>query len=196
METCERVVFLNGPGIYLRPPDESDLPHFVRWMNDPEVRIYLQNQTPMMLLAEKEWFGELPKRMKTDVILVLVDKTNDKPVGTFGVHGIDHRNGTATTGACIGEKEYWSKGFGTRAKMLILKHAFHTLNLRKIYSRVFDFNERSQRYSKKCGYIEEAILKEDVFIDGSYHDLHFLSVYRTNWEPLWKKFLDSNSLPW
>jgi len=183
-----RIVFLDGPGFYFRPPEEADLPLFTRWMNDPEVRIYLgRNFAPMMLNGEKEWFAERHKRMEADPILVLVDKENDKAIGTFGIHGIDFRNGTATSGACIGEKEYWGKGIGTKAKMVLLKHAFHMLNVRKIYSHVFDFNGRSRRYSEKCGYKLEAVLKNHHFRNGKRVDEHILSITVDTWRKLRSK---------
>lgn len=191
-----RIVFLDGPGVYLRPPDEKDIPLFVKWMNDPEVRRFIRNDSPMTFAAEREWYAERHKRMATDPIVVIADKENDKPIGTMGLHGIDHRNGTATTGACIGEKDYWGRGFGFRAKMVLLEYAFHTQNLRKIYSRVFASNGRSRRYSEKCGYSLEATLREDLFLEGKYVDLLVLSVFRKDWEPLWDKFLADNPKPW
>ena len=80
--------------------------------------------------------------------------------------------------------------------MILLKYAFHTLNLRKIYSHVYAFNGRSRAYSEKCGYQLEATLKEDTFIDGKFVDKLILSVYRADWEPLWEKFLEKYPRPW
>lgn len=191
-----RIVFLDGPGVYLRPPEEADVILFARWFNDPEVRRFISNVVPMTMPAEREWYEERHKKNATDPVFVIVDKDGDAPIGTMGLHGINHRNGTATTGAMIGEKGYWGKGFGHRAKMTLLKHAFHTLNLRKIYSRVHASNGRSRAYSEKCGYELEATLKEDVFLDGKYVDLHILSVYREKWEPLWDEFLGRHPKPW
>jgi RimJ/RimL family protein N-acetyltransferase len=88
----------------------------------------------------------------------------------------------------IGEKEYWGKGYGTEAKMLLLHYAFDTLNLRKICSSVISFNERSHKYSLKCGYKEEGRRKAQLFRDGKYWDEIQLAVFRKDWLLLWKKF--------
>lgn len=106
----------------------------------------------------------------------------------MAIHQIDWVNGTATTGAMIGEKEYWGKGYGSEAKMLLLDYAFNRLGLRKICSNVIAFNGRSKRYSEKCGYREEARRKAQFFRDGTYHDEIWLAVFRENWLPLWKKY--------
>ncbi len=106
----------------------------------------------------------------------------------MGIHRINWKDRTATTGAVIGEKAYWGKGYGSEAKKLLLDYAFNELNLRKICSGALAFNGRSQAYSKKCGYEVEGVLKQHIFKNGEYHDLVQLAVFKEQWLPLWKKF--------
>ena len=100
------IVFLDGPGVYLRPPQESDVQSFVRWFNDPEIRIFIKMYLPMFEMEEREWIKGVHKTKKENLVLVIVDKENGMPIGTMGLHRISHKNGTVTTGAVIGEKEY------------------------------------------------------------------------------------------
>ena len=184
----EGVVFLRGRRVILRPPTKEDIPHFLRWMNDQEVTRYLVAYLPMTETDEVEWLERLHKKKNDGVVLVIVDAKNRKPIGLMGIHEIDWKDRRAMTGAVIGEKSYWGKGYGTEAKMLLLKYAFNTLNLRKIVSRVISFNRRSKAYSKKCGYKVEGVLKKDIFKDGEYHDLICMAVFKDDWLPLWEKF--------
>ena len=185
-----RVVFINGKRLYLRPPCKSDLPYFVRWFNDPEVRIFLNQIYPMTESGEEKWLEGLVER-KNDIVLVIVLKgktpMQDRPIGNIGIHGIERENGVATTGAAIGEKDCWEKGYGTEAKMILLDYAFNTLNLRKVYSRVLAINPRSRAYSEKCGYVLEAALPKAHFRQGKYVDECILAVYADVWRELWKK---------
>jgi RimJ/RimL family protein N-acetyltransferase len=144
----------------------------------------------MTTWAEKKWLERLAER-GNDVMLVIVLKgktlAQDRPIGTMGLHGIDRVNGVATTGAAIGEEDCQGKGYGTEAKMLLLEYAFNTLNIRKVYSRVFSINPRSRAYSEKCGYVLEATLPNSHFRMGRYVDEHILAVYADQWRALWKK---------
>jgi len=106
----------------------------------------------------------------------------------MGIHGIDWIHRYGTTGSLIGEKEYWGKGLGTDAKMHLLDHAFNTMNLHRICSNVFEWNERSLRYNLKCGYKIEGSRRQHLFRNGKYWDLIELGLLREDWEPLWKKF--------
>ena len=115
-------------------------------------------------------------------------------VGSMGLHSIDLRNGTATTGAMFGNKDCHSKGIGEKAKHLILNHAFNVLNLRQIYSEVLGFNQRSMLYSQKCGYKEVARLPNHIKLGDQFYDHVTMMVTRTQWLPIWEKFRTEHQL--
>lgn len=191
-EQTTDVVFLKSKRVVLRPVMREDVPLLIKWINDPDVRKYLSAYMPMMEADEDEWFENLHKRKPGDIILTIV--VDGKAIGTMGIHKIDTRNRTAETGALIGEKEYWGKGYGSEAKMLLLNYAFNTLNLRRIGSSLFEFNERSYKYSLKCGYKEEGRRRKRYFVDGKYWDEILLAVFREDWLPLWEKFAKENEI--
>ena len=127
-----RIVFLKGHRVILRPPNKAaDLDTCLRWINDPEIRQFITLIFPTLKEEEAEWFDNL-KNNKNGVQLGIEAIEKNKFIGLMGLHNIHWQNRTATTGALIGEKEYWGKGFGTDAKMHLLNYAFNTLNLRKI----------------------------------------------------------------
>ena len=45
-----------GDGIRLRAPEKDDLPRFVAWLNDPEVRENLAMYLPISMSQEEQWF--------------------------------------------------------------------------------------------------------------------------------------------
>ncbi len=86
----------------------------------------------------------------------------------MGIHRINWKDRTATTGAVIGEKAYWDKGYGSEAKMLVLDYAFNMLNLRKICSQVLAFNKRSHPRPDPDGGVQRGLAAdmEEVSEDG------------------------------
>ncbi len=189
MEKQNRVVFLKGKKVILRPlRKETDLAAYVRWFNDPEIRYYTFGWRPLTYQAESDRFDEMEKN-KED-IRVAIETLDGKLIGTMGLHQIDRNSGVATTGAVIGEKEYWSRGYGTDAKMILLNHAFNEMNLRKICSWVWSFNGRSRRYNDKCGYIIEGIRKKQIFKHGRYWDQILMAVFKQDWLPIWKRYYE------
>ncbi len=180
-------IHLKFPGGYCRPVEMNDAPFIYIWVNDPDMRPYFNRHFIEMVEEEEEWIKNLHKRKHLNQVwmICLDDSTR---LGTIGMHNIDLRNGTATTGAMFGNKEYQSKGIGQKAKMVILAHAFNMLNLRKIYSEVLGFNRRSIRYSERCGYKIVARLPDHVRLADVFYDHIIMVVNRDDWKPIWEKF--------
>jgi RimJ/RimL family protein N-acetyltransferase len=183
--SLQPVAFLRGRRIILRPPLATDLPYIIRWINDPDVWQYLSIQTPQSEKGEKEWI-EKQNTSPSNITLIIETKTGI-PIGVMGLHKINPIDGTATTGAMIGNKRFWNKGYGSEAKKLLLSYAFDILNLRMILSDVIGFNGRSVRYSEKCGYKVVARIPDMFYRFGKYHDKIILAVTKDGFEKFRKK---------
>lgn len=187
MSEVQSVVFLKGRKVSLRPMEKTDLPNCARWINDPEIRDFVSAYWPMTAVDEEKWFENISKDRPNNLVLAIVAGDN-KHIGTMAIHNINWRDRVGTTGALIGEKEFWGKGFGTEAKILLLHHAFQTMNLHKICSQVIAYNERSVAYSKKCGYKEDGIFKQHTFRSGQYWDVVNLAVFWEDFRLVWEKY--------
>jgi len=175
---------LTGQKVILRPVKRSDIQYFLKWFNDPEVTQYLAMYLPMTEMAEEKWIEELGARANTDVLFVIeaIEDDVNKAIGSMGLHGISPKDHFATFGIAIGEKDYWSKGYGTEAAQLIIKYGFEQLNLHRVSSSAFSFNERSLRLHRKVGFQEEGRQREALFKNGEYHDLVVFGLLREEWK--------------
>ena len=179
-------IFLVGRKVNLRPLARTDIPALLCWVNDPEVRQFILATFPFMEEQEEDWFKKLASDEKNFVLGI---ETKDGVlIGDIGVHQINWKDRTCTTGALIGEKEYWGKGYGTDAKMLLLDYIFNTLNLRKVCSGVIAYNKRSLHYSLHCGYKIEGRRRKHHFKKGRYWDLIELGLFKEEWLPIWKRY--------
>jgi len=184
---AHEIQFLKGSRVALRPVLKEDVPSLLRWINDESVTRYLSTYLPMLEADEEAWFDNLKNRKQTDITFSIVT-IDGKLIGTMGLHRIEWKDRVALTGAFIGDKNYWGKGYGTEAKMLLLNYAFNTLNLRKIWSSVLAFNKRSYAYQVKCGYREEGRLLRQRYSSGRYWDEIIMGVFKKDWLPLWRKY--------
>jgi RimJ/RimL family protein N-acetyltransferase len=188
-----KLVFLKGKKTILRPLRKAtDFELCLRWINDPEVNQYLLIHFPLTEKKEEEWFDRVAN--EPNEVVLGIETLDGRLIGTMGLHRINSKDRTAMTGALIGEKEYWGKGYGTDAKMTLLDYAFNTLNLRKINSSVYAFNKRSLKYNLKCGYQIEGVRKKQIFRIGKYHDEILIAVFKEDWLPIWKKYQRNGNL--
>jgi RimJ/RimL family protein N-acetyltransferase len=166
---------------------EHDLPFLWQWINDPEVAKYTLAIWPTHLYAEKEYVENLHKK-DNDATFALEAKEEKKFIGMMGLHNISYRNGTAVTGAIIGDAEFRGKRYGGDAKMHLLYHAFEVLGLRKVCSAVKAYNVRSLRYLKTSGYEVDGVRKEMFYFEGCYHDEILFSITWKDFLPRWRKY--------
>jgi RimJ/RimL family protein N-acetyltransferase len=172
-----------GERVRLRHVEKDDLPHFVGWLNDPEVSHGLLIHTPLSMAEEESWFENMLKNPIDERPLVIEVMEDDewRMIGNSGYHNLEWRNRNAELGIFIGDKTYWDQGYGTEVVKLLLRHGFSTLNLHRIYLRVFEDNPRAIRSYEKAGFVHEGRLRQDEFHDGQFHDVLFMSVLRPEW---------------
>lgn len=183
--------FLKGQRIRLRVLDpEADAAACALWMNDPETRHLLGEKRafPITPADEKEWIKKLSATTPPeDIVFGIELKKSGKLIGIIGLHDIDWVSRKAITGTKIGPANLRSLGLGTEAKQLLLEYAFNTLGLNRIQSQVIVYNQASLRYSAKCGYRQEGVLRQAVYKNGRFHDLIILSILRDEWLARQKK---------
>ena len=170
--------------IRLRHAEREDLPTFVRWLADPEIRRGINMHLPMSLAREELWFDEMIQRpvdMQTLVIEVQAGKKWGL-IGTCGFHNIDWKARSAELGILIGERKEWNKGYGTETMRLLLRQGFETLNLHRLFLRVYDHNKGAIRAYEKAGFVHEGRLRDAGFSDGKYKDTLLMSVLRSEWK--------------
>jgi RimJ/RimL family protein N-acetyltransferase len=178
---------LKGERVLLRPVKRSDISYFLKWFNDPEIVQYVGLYLPMTEMYEEKFIEDLgTTRARSDVYLTIeaVEGDSTKPIGSCGLHEINHKDRNALFGIAIGEKDYWNRGYGTEAAKLLINYGFQQLNLHRVSSYAFAFNEHSTNLHRKLGFREEGHQREAVFKNGRYHDHVMFGILREEWKGL------------
>ena len=173
--------FIVGENIYLRPREIEDIDSFVTWLNDEEIRQYLLMTSPLNKIRDREFVEQLYKDDR-NIPLGITLKENDQLIGNVALINISLPNRRASMGIFIGDKSCWSKGYGTEALELMVRYAFHELNLHRIYLTVFEFNVRAMRAYEKAGFRREGVFRDAVYKNGKYHNVYPMAILRYEWE--------------
>lgn len=179
-------MYYYGERIRLRPPEEEDLPLFVEWLSNPEIRNYITIRYISQALEEK-WFerllpntaGGAPGRLH----FVIETQEDLRPIGVISLEAINWRDREAEVGIIVGETDFWGQGYGTDAMRTILEVGFHWFNLHRIFLRVIVDNTRAVRSYEKCGFRHEGRLRQAMFIDGAYKDMLIMSMLAEEFSP-------------
>lgn len=162
--------FSKGKNIYLRSITYDDTDNIIRWRNHESVKRNFIYQEVFTKESHEQW---LQTKVETgQVVQMIIYIGNDNlPVGSVYLRDIDTVNRKAEYGIFIGEEQAQGKGIGTEAAHLMLDIAFEKLKLHKVYLRVFEENIAAWKSYEKAGFEKEALLRDDVCINGIYKNI-------------------------
>lgn len=174
--------FIEGERIDLVADNSKWINLICKWHNDPQVRRYSRDVMPQTIEEIKKRFESPPEKGPRDHInFVIYHKKDKRPIGTVGFGRINWINRNANIYGAIGEPEYWGRDIIGDASKLLINYGFTELNFHKIYAGIFDPNSRSLRAAEKLGFKKEAVLKDQMYVDGDYVDEHKFALFKKDW---------------
>ena len=132
---------------------------------------------------EEQWYQDTLTHRVEEQPLAIEVKTDGgwKLVGDVGLMNLDQRIRSAEIGIFIGDKSCWDKGYGTEALQMILDFGFGSVNLNRIYLRVFETNPRGIHCYEKVGFQHEGRMRQAYYLDGKYIDVLLMSILKSEW---------------
>lgn len=168
--TVENQWIRRGEQVCLRMMTEEDTDLIVSFRNKDFVRERFIYQKPFTREGHLQW---IKTQVKTGrVVQMMICLAEDGyPVGSVYFRDIDREHRKAEYGIFIGEETALGKGIGTETAHLALDYAFHELSLHRVMLRVLSDNDRARKSYAHAGFVEEAYLHDDVFLQGRFRDV-------------------------
>lgn len=158
--------------VRLRPICVNDTKNIVCWRNSDFVRSEFIIREPITIEMHNHW---LENMVYKGLVIQYIIEINDIPVGTVYIRNIDIDNESGEFGIFIGEKDYTSKGIGTKVTQCILAYCFG-LGFHRIFLRVLSKNMAAIKSYQKSGFEKEGVARDMVCIDGDRYDVVFMSI--------------------
>lgn len=138
--------------------------------NDADMRRYIETA-----LAERERGVSLP--------FVTIDKSQNKIVGSTRFGNIDAKNRKTEIGWTWINPHWQRTHVNTRAKLLMLTHAFENWKCIRVELKTDAFNEKSRNAMLRMGAKEEGTLRQHMITEsGRYRDSVYFSIIDAEWE--------------
>ena len=153
----------------LRPWKQTDIESLIEQANNPRIAAFMTDAFPYPYSRE-QGMRFIDFATKDDPIHIFAIDIGGKAVGGIGIHPqADIMRKNAELGYWLGEA-YWGKGIITKAIVEMIRFAFDTYDINRIFARPYGNNLASQRVLEKAGFVFEARLKNVVFKNGEYQD--------------------------
>lgn len=152
---------------------------WMKWDADTEFKRLLDDQPPRMV-SPAEQRKELEEETRNDKNYFFAVRSLDtrQKIG-FTALWLNWLHRDAFIAIGIGERDYWSRGYGTDAMRLTLRYAFEELNLHRVSLTVWAVNERAIRSYKKAGFKLEGRVRDSMQRDGRRLDMLVMGILRS-----------------
>jgi RimJ/RimL family protein N-acetyltransferase len=126
-----------------------------QWRVDPELA-ELDATTPLRMDFEdfKRHLRDELRYPTPWVRRYAIDTLDGRHIGNCMAYDIDTVTGESEVGIMVGDRQYWSKGYGREAMALLVDEMFRMNSMRRVYLHTLEWNARARRAFAGCGFRE------------------------------------------
>ena len=176
------MITLKGTTIYLRALEPEDLAFVYRIENDETIWEVSNTQSPYSRFLIRQYLENAHQDIYEAKQLRLAICLNDtlEAVGLIDLFDFDPRNNRAGIGILISNENHRNQGIGGQALELIIKYAFHQLQLHQLYANIGSENGISLQLFTKFGFQIIGTKKDWMKVNNVYKDELLLQLVNNN----------------
>ncbi len=177
-------MILETERLILRPWEESDKEDLYRYASDPQVGPIAG--WPVHTSVENS-LEIIKKVLSAPETYAVVLKSEGHAVGSIGLmigkaSNIDIPDTEGEIGYWIGVP-FWGQGLIPEAVREIIRYAFETLHLEKLWCGYFEGNNKSKRVQEKCGFVYHHTNRDIPWpLMGDVRTEHITCLPRGKWQ--------------
>jgi RimJ/RimL family protein N-acetyltransferase len=168
-------VIVQGERVCLCPFEDIFWSVGLEWYNDPE--IIAMTSDDLNPLEEVQFRAMIQMDLDNAQSMVFgIRNESDVPIGIGMIRSIDQVHRGCDLHITIGERDHWNRGYGAEAIGLMRDYVFQNLGMHKVISTPFANNVRMVRCLEKCGFQEEGVLRDALWVDGGFINVAIMGV--------------------
>lgn len=149
-----------------------------------EVFAWLPYPRPADLEQARAWIDDALADRRADrrFPFAVLSADDGSVIGSTSYWDFDSKNLHVEIGSTWLSRSSWRTGRNVETKLLLLTHAFETLELERVSFRTDILNERSQRAIERLGAVKEGVHRHEMRRrDGSWRDSVHYSILSSEW---------------
>lgn len=171
---------IKGEKVYLKAIEREDLPYLMDWRNRPDFRKYFREYREINSDMQEKWYENKVINDNSTIMFSIKDIENNQLLGCCGLCYINWIHRYADLSLYIGwNNEYIdNKGYALEACELLFNYAFNELNLNKIWTEIYEFDNKKKNLYESMGFKVDGILRQNYFYDGKWWNSYILSLLK------------------
>ena len=168
--------------LYLRKADLKDIDALYEIKNNKPAAAMLGGFSYGYSKLDIENWIVSHNKNQNEIIFLIENMECNEVIGHVGLYNIDFRIRKAEFAILIAGEKNQGKGYGTICTKFMVDYAFNELNIRKITLSLLSDNIPALSLYKKCGFVQEGLLKNEQFKNGKYHDIVLMALFNEHKE--------------
>jgi RimJ/RimL family protein N-acetyltransferase len=177
-------VELRGSKVLIQPLHARHSEGLLAAADADEVFAWLPYSRPTNLDETQAWIEDALADRDADrrFPFAVLDAADPRVIGSTSFWDFDAHNAHVEIGSSWLSRVTWGTGRNAEAKLLLMTHAFETLELERVSFRTDIRNERSQRAIESLGATREGVHRHEMRRrDGSWRDSVHYAILRSEW---------------
>lgn len=159
------------------------------WTRDPEYLHALgtdpaRPQSPAQVKKRYEAIEKEMEEGKNSFYFTIRDNADSRLIGFARLMWIEWTHGSGHIRLAIGSPEDRGKGHGSEALRLLLRYAFHELNMYRLTAWLGTDNPAAIRFFERAGFQEEVCRRKALVRHGQHFDIVMLGLLAEEWRTL------------
>lgn len=181
---------MNSTDVRCRKIREDDLKMIMEWRMLPQVTKYMLTDPKLIYKEQLEWYKKIKEQYDKPVEdrekFYWVLEVQGIPIGIVSMIDWNKNNNSIHTGEYVAVKEKSSIKLIVDLHYSMNEFAFETLGVNKIAFEIMSNNKTVIRMNKRFGAHEDGIMRDEVYKNNEYFDLHLFSILKKEWDELKK----------
>ena len=169
---------INGNLVALSAVEKEDLRQFRDWRNNPNFNKHFREYRQLSMRHQEQWFEE---KIITDpgTMMFSIRRMDDgELLGCCGFVYINWIYRHADLSLYIGWDDTYidNNGYAEESCRLLLDQGFKELCLNKIWTEIYEFDEKKRELYERFGFQQDGLLRENYWHDGKWWNSIIISL--------------------
>ena len=181
-------VVVRGNKVLLRHKRLEDAGDDYRWRVDEELADL--DATSPLRMSYPEFLRMYQSELRHPSLWMrryAIDTFDGSHIGNCMLYDIDAVAGVGELGIMVGNRDYWSKGYGLDAMAHLVEEFFKDPAMKKLYLHTLEWNQRARRAFAKCGFREVRPVRR------AGRDFIRMEVTREEWDEVRSRLVNPGS---
>lgn len=156
-------------------------PHYVGWLNDPEVVRYSTQRHRAHTLESCRGYWQSYAGTPHYFWAIVERERGLGHIGNMSAH-IDPHDQVADLGILLGNKEAWRQGYAREAWLAVCGYLFEQAGIRKITAGTYASNAAMLALMRATGMAEDGRRVRQTLVEGREVDIVYAALFRDSWK--------------